>query len=512
MRKIRINTLIFILVTLVLSPAVVFSEQESAEVPSAQVPVLDADTAKSRGLKDFGLRLEDCIKIAFENSREIRISSDKIASAKLKKTATFRDLFPSMSLFWNDVRGTNDTAGTKYLGTQYGLEMEQELWPRDYIGYTYKQSEENLKFSEIDYQKVNKDLVYEVTKSFYELARAKRDLKDQSEILKKGNELFSLTEKENAAGLISQLEYLRSLSKYREIEGLTWTREYLVKLAGVKLRNAMRMDDATFAIDINEGNIFGVSGGAFPLLKNENEESADKYIELALANRLEMELQAKKAAFYDLGNKAVRGKGKPKFSFVGSFKKLGDAFKPDSVDYDSEWFVGAKVAVPWVGNTVEYSYQTGVNVPNRTSTYSTVNESDVQNQSLKFSVLNNLPYYHERKEAEIAYQSAIKEEGDQARKVIMEVNEAFYGYKNAKNKAASAVEKLKFVFKEEEVIETLRKSAEETISKSFEVLYELQQAKAFYNEALFEYYVSILDLNKAINMDIFSLQESPKNR
>lgn len=486
MRKISRKTLIFVVFTLlVLLPSAVFSEEEPA----------------------FGLRLEDCVKIAFENALEIRISSDKIVSAKLKKTATFRDLFPSLSLFWNNTKGDNVSAGTKYLGAQYGLELEHELWPRDYVGWTYKQSQENVQFSEIDYQKVNKDLVYEVTRSFYELARAKRDLNDQAEILKKGNELFLLTEKEKTAGLISQLEYLRSLSKYKEIEGQTWTREYLVKLAGVKLRNAMRMDEATFAININEENIFGSGGEGLPLLKNENENSADKYIELALANRLEMELQKKKAAFYDFGNKAVRGKGKPKFSFVGSFKKLGDAFRPDSIDYDREWFVGAKVAVPWIGNTVEYSYQTGVSVPNRTSSYSTVNESDVKNNSIKFSVLNNLPYYHERKEAEIAYQSAIKEEGDQARKITMEVNEAFYGYKNAKNKAVAAVEKLKFVFKEEEVIETLRKSAEETISKSFEVLYELQQAKAFYNEALFEYYVSILDLNRAINMDILSPQE-----
>ncbi|MFH0772282.1 MAG: TolC family protein [Candidatus Omnitrophota bacterium] len=485
----------------------------SEAVDGANKGVLDVenfchsgDEKEAVASENFGLSLDDCVEIAIANSKDIKISSEKIILAKIKKTAAIRDLFPTLSLYWNTTKGTKSDISEDYRGTQYGLDAEHEIWPRDQMDYSYKQTEKNLKFNETDYKRVKSDLIYEVKKTFFELAKAKKNLSDQKSILAKASELYDLAQKEKASGLISQLEFLKSLSKYREVDSEVNTKEYIVKLAGVKLRNVLRLDDSTYAIDIDDGNLFTDKDKSFFTVKGDSDELLNSYVETALLNRLEIKMQKTKVEFYEYGKKAVAGKGKPKISFVGTYKKVGDAFKPNTIDFNNEWFVGAKVAFPWFGNTLEYTCQTGVSVPNRTSTYSTFNESDVQNQSIKLGVMSNLPYYYERKESEIAYQSALKEEEDESFKVILEVNESFFGYKDAVNKAMAAVDKLNFAIKELEVSEVMRASADEAISQSLESLSGLQQSKVIYNETLFGYYVSILELNKAVNKDVISIQ------
>jgi outer membrane protein TolC len=449
------------------------------------------------------LSLDDCIEIAIENTEDLKISLEKIDMAELKTAATFRDLFPAISLSWSETEGS-DSDRSDYKGRQYGMELEHEVWPGEVPKYSYFQSIEEVNFNSANYDKVKEDLIYEVKKSFYELATAKRQLNDQIIIIKKAKDLWDLAQKEKDAGLISELEYLKVLSRYKEVESQKESKKYLIKFAKVKLRNALKLG-SDIPIEIKEGELYArrpVFAGQSTAEEQKDEETLNRYIDAALSTRLEIEMEEAKLDFYRYGREVVRGKGKPKISFLSSLKKTGDAFDQDSIEYLDEWFVGGKVSFPWFGNTLEYSYDTGHSVPNRTSTYSTVNESDVVNQSAKISVLNNLSYYYDRKEAEISYKTTAEENEKQIRKIILEVSEAFYNYKNAVNKGAAATEKLKFTLKQEEIIDTMRQLGEETLSKALDTLIELQQAKTLYNQVLFEYYVSILDLNKAVGKEL----------
>lgn len=456
------------------------------------------------------LTLDECVEIAVSNSKEIEVSLDKIDLSKIKRIVSFRDLFPTLSVFWKKTSGDDSESGD-YMGREYGLEAEHEMWPREYIKYSYLQTKKDLKFNEVNSKQVSEKLVYEVKKAFYELAKAKNDLKNYMEILGESKILFDLAEKENASGLISQLEYLKVASTVKDIESQKKTKEYVIKLARVKLYNVLKID-APILVDIKEDVEFNTEAPFFLLEADKEEEAALRnYVDLALANRLEAEMDRNKVEFYNYGKKAVEGKGKPKISLVGSFKKVGDDSDPYDmgnmiIKYKEEWFVGTKVSFPWCGSVLDYSYDTGVSVPNRTSAFSTANESDTINQSLKLSVLGNLKYYSDRKEALVAYQIALSEQREQAGKIILEVSEAFYNHENAANKAWSSFEKIKYVQKEKEVVESMRQLGEETLSKSVESLTALQEAKDLYNQAVFEYYLSVLDLNKAVGRQEIVMQ------
>lgn len=451
------------------------------------------------------LTLDECITVAIKNSKDIEISLEKIELAKLKKNVAFRDLFPSMALSWSDTKGEPDETSfgqSDYEGTQYGLEAEHEIWPRDFVKYSYKQAGKNLEFNEISHHKTREDLIYEVKKAFYELAKTKRDARESDNIMNEALALRDMVEKQKKSDLINQLEYLKAVARYEELESQRKSQGYLIELAEVKLRTILKLDEDIFG-GIAEGALFVVKEEDLPSIEKDKEEGMlVGYITTALSNRLEIEMQDAKLEFYEYGEKAVKGQGKPKISLINSFKEVGDAYEPDEIEYEEEWFIGSKISIPWFGNSLEYSYETGRSVPNRTSTYSTSNESDTIQQSGKLSILNNLPYYYDRKEAEVAYQSAINEKEEQIKKVILEVTEAYYTYKNSLNKALAGRDKLKFAVKQEEITDVLRQLGEETISRSMDVLVELQEAQFYYHQALFEYYVSILELNKAVGTEL----------
>lgn len=448
------------------------------------------------------LTIDECIAVAIKNSKDIKISLEKIELAKLKEGVAFRDLFPSLALSWSDTMGKNSSSEQPdYEGSQYGLEAEHEIWPRDFVKYSYKQAGKNLKFNEISHQKTRADLVYDVKKAFYELAKTKEDSRKLNDIMDKALKLRELAEKQKKSDLINQLEYLKAVSRYEELESQKKSQEYLIELAEVKLRAILKLD-ANIFWGIDEGEIFVAKKDDVPIIDKNEEEILGGYVATALSNRLEIEMQESKLEFYEYGEKAVKGQAKPKISLINSFKQIGDAHDPDEIEYEDEWFVGSKISIPWFGNSLEYSYETGRSVPDRSSTYATANESDTTQQSAKLSILNNLPYYYDRKEAEVAYKSAINEKEEQIKKVIMEVTEAYYTYKNSLNKAVSGMDKLKFAVKQEEITEVLRQLGEETVARSLDVLVELQEAQFYCNQALFEYYVSILELNKSVGKDI----------
>ncbi|MFH1856827.1 MAG: TolC family protein [Candidatus Omnitrophota bacterium] len=453
------------------------------------------------------LTLDDCIDIAVKNSKEMEISLEKIGLAELKKKVALRDLFPSLAVSWSSVLGEDAISETPdYQGAQYGVEAEQEIWPRDFIKYSFLQAGKNLNFNEINYKKTKEDLIYETKKAFYELAKAKKDLEKQLEISKKAENLYDLVEKKQSAGLISQLEYLKAVSRYKEIASRQKTKEYFLKLAKVKLRNLLKLDK-DIALDIIAGDTFNGPDAQLPsITKDGEQEVLMNYLDMALSNRLDMEMQNAKVDFYEYGEKAAKGKGKPKISFLSSLKKVGNAYAPDEIEYENEWFVGTKVSIPWFGNSFEYTYETGKSVPNRSSTYSTSNESDTTQQSIKLGVLNNLSYYYDRREAEIAYKSAINEKEEAAAKVILETAQAFYLYKKSVISANANLEKLKYSYKQEEIIDAMRQLGEETISSSLNALVELEQAEVDYNQSLLEYCVSILELDKAVGREILAVR------
>ena len=441
---------------------------------------------KAKVIRDLNrVTVDDCVAIAIENSIALRAADKQTELAQYKVWEAMRRFFPAVSIKYEDLAGTEYTAGREYKGETYAIEGQQALYRGGEYMIVLKQAKLNLRIAEENKKKIRNEIIASAKGAFYSMARAKETLEIQEDFYNESEVIYRSVNKQYEKGVCSELELLDVESRYNMAYYQYISSEEDLKLAKVILKQAIDLDPAQ-DIDIK-----------YSLEYERVDPDLKTCIDMALKNRAKIKINELVLGYTELGKKLATAKGRPKLEILGSYGESGEAFKEDTLIKEEQWYVGAKVDVPFGGSTAKYAYTQEQNAP----VLSTAKGTETTVHSYKVSLLDNLQQFSIKKQAAVEYEEALNELRKKREEVTLEVEEHFYNYLKALIRVDASASKVKFQAKEAEIYR-LRRSLGGTVdSQVMESIMKLSQQRFAYIQAITDYFIAVANLNKAIGVE-----------
>jgi len=442
----------------------------------------------SAGLETKG-NLDVLIDLAMENNQPAKIAKEQVGLAQAKIFKAQRDLFPTLAAELKETTGKTIT--DPYRSKSYGIQSEQTIFDSGKLGYMLKREKLGLDIAKKNYDQIKNELTYKVRKSYYEFAGAQAIVKNLQNTQTTSMQDLDLTGKQYKAGLITKIEFLNAQSKYDHLGYLIDSATADSDLAKLNLQQALNTD----SIENVESKIsLGLNPRRLKISLKEAQELAQK--SRADIQGLEMgEVSAKYAEMI-----AAR-ENLPKITIAGSRGKSGETYSVDPLELADEWSLMAKVSFLFEGSTVEASRTMNKTLP-RAISDTTVN-TEANTSQYKFSLLNNLAYYTDKREARIAHKQIVNQLHETKQKADSEVENAYMAYQKALSLLNTALSDKNFRERELAVNIMRRNIGDLPTSELMQTRIELAQAKSTYIQAIANYYLSIASLNKAVGIEAY---------
>lgn len=439
--------------------------------------------------------LDDCIKIAIANNLQLRAAKKSVKLAEMRVFEARRNMLPSATIAFEE--GDGRVNSKRYISRKQYIEGQQPIFHGGELYFTMKQSEVNLQVTKNDYDRIRNDLVLQVKKAYYSLAKAEENLKLQEALAGEVKRIFGSVTKQFEGGVASKLEFLNVTSQSSQVRYQLVSAEGDVSVAELILKQAMNVDSKD-KIEIKPGLEFKKVRVDF-----------EDVLHAALLNRPEMKVNALMIDYYRYGINIAKAKGWPKIDLMGQWGLAKDEYASlDQVDGDDrkmeqQWYASIKASMPFWGSTGEFS-KTREHWPPVVSTYHGT-ESDTN--SFKFKILDKLEYYSDRQLAEIDYDKQIQELNKMRQDITLEVKEGCFGYEKALIQLDTASNKVKYQETDLEVVKVKRDMDEVQDSNVIESMIKLSQEKFGYAQALSDCRTSLASINKAIGVEDYFKDE-----
>lgn len=436
-----------------------------------------------RPKKDI-LTLEDAVELGFKNHLPIQIAKEQVKLARLKEKEVFRELFPAATIRWDESSGV--VSNKDYSGRKYQLKMVHPLYHGGELRYTWEQAKVNLKISNENYEKTKEDYSIELEKAYYDFVKTIKNFNAQEALLKDLERDVSMAKKEFDEGLSTLVEFLNVQSQYNQAYYSYLSSENTLSLAKLNFLQLLNLDkDPTSKINIDTTLDF----------KNYNVD-LEKCISLAYENRSDLKINELALKAAEFGEQVAKSQQLPKVDLIGSVGKSGEAYTPGNLQLSDEWFLGAKVSVPWGPNTMGYSY-TKEHIPPSLTVF-TPTSNDIH--SLRLNVLDNLTRFTEAKQSEITYEQAYSDFLKGKQKAAAEVREAYFNYQETVIKVKNSIANKELYQKELVVMKERRLINEAQTQDVVSSKVKLASEGVNYNSALVENFLAIAKLNKAMGI------------
>jgi outer membrane protein TolC len=365
-----------------------------------------------------------------------------------------------------------------------------------------KQAEVNLEVVKSDYMRIKNDLILQVRKAYYTLAKAKENLKLQEDLHREVSNIYDMVERAFEAGLVARLELLNITSQTSQVRYQLTSASGDIAVSDLILKQAMYMDSAQ-KIDI-----------APRLEFRKIDLDFDRILFTALVNRPEMKINSYMLEYYRYEKKISNAKGWwPKIDILGSWglameeytakdnqiqMSNGQPFQDAiNVKPQEQWYGGFKVSLPIWGSTVEYSYTREQWVP----VVSAYQGTEASTNTVSFKLLDNMKSISEMQSADVDFERARQELAKAQNDVTLDVRESFFNYQKAVMQYDTASSKMEYQAKDLEAVRAKREMDEAQDSNVVDSLIKLAQEKFGYVQALTDYYIALAAINKAVGME-----------
>lgn len=447
--------------------------------------------------------LDDCINIAIKNNIPIQISEKNVKLAKMRVMEARRNMLPSATLVWEPYTGVVNEQ--RYYGRKQYIEGKQPIFHGGELFFTLKQAEVNLEISRNEANKTKNELVLQVRKAYYSLAKADDNLKLQSELIAEAEHIFKMVNEQYDAKIASKLELLNVSSQLSQIKYQLASADGDVGVAELILKQAMNVDPEVI-VKIRPKLEF-----------NKVEVKYEDALKAAFANRPEVIINTLMIDYYLYGEKVAASKGLPKVDIMGSWGLAKETYLPEDNAFNStgwgnlpgtntpiiadeklkaQWYAGVKASLPAWGSTGEYSFTREQWVP----TVATFQGTEAKTNSFKLKILDNLAMYSDKQLSEIDFDRARQELNKTKQDVNLEVKEECFNYQKALIQLDTAEYKVKYQENELEFTRMKRSIDEAEDSNVIESMIKLSQEKFGYVQALTDCHTAIASINKAIGV------------
>ncbi len=448
----------------------------------SDIPAKDISTRK--------LTLDECIKIAMENSLPLEIAQKQIKLAKIRLWEARRKLVPTLKLKWEESSGEIDKKA--YEGRRTLVEGSQPIFHGGELVFTVSQARINLEIVENDYERIKNGLILKVEKAYYSLNKAIKFIEIQRKLHEKARELNGFINRGYEAKAVSKIEFLNVSSKYNQVNFQFISAEENVSLALLMLQQAMNTEEDIDIMPTEEPEVRG-------------DISLDDCYTLAYTNRPEMKINYLMAEYYLYEKKIMGARSWPRVDAMGAYGYAIEDFRnkdqrgaraASGHKFAPEWYVGLKVKVPFLGNTLGYS----VTKERWQPVVRTTHQTETLTHSTTFGILDNLKLYSDLTESDIGFGRAKHEYNKIKQQITLEVKETFFKYKKALLQMKVAKSKVEYQRRYVEFLEAKREMDEAMISDVLEQMINLGEEEFGLLQSFTDYYIAIKSLNKAIGI------------
>lgn len=453
--------------------------------------------------------LKDCIDIAVKNSIPLQIAQKSVKLAEMRVMEARRNMLPSATVVWEPYTGVVNEQ--RYYGRKQYIEGKQPVYHGGELYFTVKQSETNLEITKVEGRKVRNELVLQVKKAYYTLAKAEDNLQIQRELSAEVDRIFQMVNDQYDAKVASKLEFLNVSSQASQIKYQLASADGDVDVAALILKQAMNVDPS-LRLRIRPRLQF-----------NKVAVPYDATLRAAFANRPEMIINTLMLDYYNYGEKIASSKGLPKVDLIGSWGLSKETYMPEDNAFNNtiqngpgnntpiiadekmkqQWYAGVKASLPFWGNTAEYTFSREQWTP----TVATYQGTEAKINSYKLHILDNLAMYSEKKSAEIDFDRARQELNKIRQDVTLEVKEQVFNYEKALIQLDTAAYKVKYQENDFEFTKAKRGLDEVQDSAVIDSMIKLSQERFGYVQALTDCHTAIASINKAVGIEEYYKDE-----
>lgn len=440
--------------------------------------------------------LEDCLRIAIDNSKTLRIAQEEVRLAELKVREATRGLFPSVAAKLDRTDGNINSLETKgvdagFRETEFGLQIGQSLYQGGKFKSTLDQAKVKLEMAEKKYEKTEQDLIFDVKKAYYNLVSSQVNVHEQEKLLREAESILEEVRKKHRLKLITKEELLNVQSQHNQANYQKISEEKDYSLALLTLKQLLNLDEAV-SVEVDTHLDFQDLG-----------VSLENCLELAGEHNLDLAIGKFSMKFAEMGKKIARSDQKFKIDLSGFYGRGGGAYKTEDLKISDSWYAGIKVSKTLGGSTISSGYTSDQTNPKLGQTSRT--ESNTGSVTLSF--FDNLKNLSEEKEADIEYQKAVNEVKETEKKMESEVKEAYFNYEKSLIQIEATSKEIEFRREQERIA---REKGKLNLARNSEVLeseINLTSAHISYNEALAYYHIALASLNKAIGVEKYKRGE-----
>jgi len=429
------------------------------------------------------LSLEECIQIGLSNNGPVKLAEEQARLARVRIGEAHRGLYPTASLKWTETRGEAGLTTADFIGREFSAEAQQLIFDGGRAFALYKQAEVNYEISQATYDRLLADARFDITQTYYNLTRLKHTVKVYRTVIEAMKGDLERNRRRFDLGLNRPLDLLAVESQYRDLVNRAAAVERDLLLAHVALAQAMslppgQMVDIVGALEVEDISV-----------------DLDSAVQLALANRPEIEVGELLVQFNQHGKEAAESLDKFQVNLTGSLGKRAEVFDVQDVNLATEWFLGMNISHAWGSHTLSSETIGQDRVPAVGQFTSTKFKSHTARLAL-FDRLNS-----GKVEASVRLDEAIEELARTKRVVTFEAQQAFYDYQRALDQAKGTGLEVALAEESAKVVRAQVALDEARIQDLFDTASRLLQVKTTYLEALANYHVAVASMNRAVGVE-----------
>jgi len=434
--------------------------------------------------------LEDCLRIAIDNSKTLKIAREEVRLAELKVREATRGLFPSVAAKLDRTDGnikSLETGGVDagFRETEFGLQIGQSLYQGGKFKSTLTQAKVKLEMAEKKYEKTEQDLIFDVKKAYYNLVNSQANVHEQEKLLRQAESILEEVRKKHRLKLITKEELLNVQSQHNQVRYQKTSEEKDSSLALLTLKQLLNLDEPV-SVEVDTELDFQDLG-----------VSLEQSLGVAGEHNLDLAISKLSMKFAEMGKKIARSDQKFKIDLSGFYGRGGGAYKTEDLEISDSWYAGIKVSKSLGGSTISSGYTSDQTNPKLGQTSRTESNTG----SVTLSLFDNLKNLSEEKEADIEYEKAINEVKKTEEKMESEVKESYFNYEKSLIQIEAVSKEIEFRKEQERIA---REKGKRNLARNSEVLgaeINLTSARTSYNEALAYYHIALASLNKAIGIE-----------
>ncbi|MGB2651490.1 MAG: TolC family protein, partial [Candidatus Omnitrophota bacterium] len=449
--------------------------------------------------------IDDCVQIALNRSQRKIVYDKQVKLSEMRVWEARRDLLPSVTVKTELGSGKVQGDGLlrHYRAQKYAVEVKHTAFDGFKTWYELRQQQANLVTTKLERQKIVNEIIDDTKRAYYSLDKSGKNLSLQAAHKKRVNDFYNIMEKAYQEELVSHMDYLN-------VKGLNLQTNFSYISAGEDIELAELVLFQAMNLEPNQH----IKIKSIPKPTKLLSIGLENCYMLAFANNPNYRVKVNTIKYYDFERKMMKAEGFPKIDFNASFGASYEMYQPmnspndvkkssiagqpirKDISWEPEWYAGGKGSIPVWGSTLEYNYVREHWAP----TVSQFRGSETATSYFTFKFLDNLAYFSNLQEARTGMERAKYEQLKAKQDLIVQVKEAYFGYRKALLQMELAEAKYEHQKMYVDVLVERYRFGEFDMPKLIEEYEKFTEMEYGMLSSYTDYYTALLAVNRAIGI------------